>query len=136
MVVILVSARTGRRVEGRKRLIQEEQVGLKDERPRQADALRFAAGKLAGRSIGKMRNVQPPKPVGDAIRDLRSGSFSELQPKGRVLVDGHIHEKRLLQNEGDLAAIFEVVEGINGPAIEDDLAALGFEQTCQHEEYC
>ena len=58
----LAGRRGGRaRVERGERLVEEDQLRLARERPRQRDALALAAGEPARRGVGELRGAEAPE---------------------------------------------------------------------------
>ena len=74
------------RVDARRRFVQHDKVGLAQHRPRQKQALRFAAGKCLQRRIKQVGDVQPRKPRAFCrLRDVaQEAARGHRQVGGRV----------------------------------------------------
>src|ERR1044071_6063166 len=76
------------------------------------------------------------QPMLDAFFDLVSGLSPKLQAEGGILINGPIHQKGFLQDQGDLTAICKIMEGIKRATVEEDLCMIRFQQTRQHKKEC
>ena len=119
------------RIELRRRLVEEQQLGLERERRREADALQLAAGKLRDAAAGQVRGTDGRQRSLRARQDRLRRHADVLEPEGdlrldlreddlilRILEDGRDRARELRRMRvarvaaGDLDAAAEV------PAVE------------------
>ena len=75
-------------VERAKRLIEQQHVGIKRERPGEADALLHAAGQFVRIVADEALEPDEPHEALGALLDLRGRQLRHLQPEGDVAGDG------------------------------------------------
>ena len=98
-------AQPQRRVEVGQRLVEQEQLGLLDERAADRDALALAARQLrraCGRAAARSRAPAPHRRCARSISSARNARVAE--PERHVLADGHVRVERvMLEDHGDAA---------------------------------
>ncbi len=120
-------------VEGAQRLVQEQDLGLVDDRAREGDALALAAGKL----------VRPPVPqarksnhLERPLHALLAGSprhALDAQAVADVLGHSHVREERVVLEHGvGLARVWRDVGDV--AAAELDLAGVGALEACDQAQ--
>ena len=117
-------------VERRGRLVHEQHARLRRERPREAGALRLAAGELAGVAVEEARG-QP-----DALEQLDAAVVVELAlGLVEVVAHGPGERHRPLEDHRDLAAQLErIALGDVGAAVADDPLAGHLEAVAEAQE--
>ena len=80
-------------VEGAERLVEEQHVGLVDQRPRERDALLLPAGQLVGAALLVAGQVDLLEDLPGAAPDLVLGHASPLQPEPDVAGDIEVGEQ-------------------------------------------
>jgi hypothetical protein len=94
---------TGVRIEGGQRLVQEQDVGLARERPRQRDALALASREVGRPSVGEPGDPQSLEQLGNDVAATRS--------KGDVAAHVEMREQRvLLEHEPDTPSLGRKVD--------------------------
>ena len=92
------------RVEGGERLVEEDQRGVRGQRPPEADALLHAAGQLVGERLLVARQ---PDEVDDLLRPgepLAAGLPAHLEPEGDVVDHPAVRQQpEVLEHHGDVA---------------------------------
>ena len=84
-------------VEGAERLVQQQDLGPRRQRPRQRHPLALAAGKLRRISRGVARSAAPGPAARRPARGSRpSGAFRTLQAERDVLSNRHVAEQRVV----------------------------------------
>ncbi len=80
------------RVEVGERLVEQEQLRLHDERPREREALLLPAGELGRLAVGKLIELHRSEDAQDLVPNFLPGkpAVADLQRKGRVLEDVHV----------------------------------------------
>ncbi len=76
------------RVDAGRRLVEDEQIGVVDQRTAEPELLLHAAGELARRPVRERRQARAPQEVGDAALALPSVVAEELAEEIDVLEDG------------------------------------------------
>ena len=93
-------------VERAQRLVEEQDGGPVDERPRERDALRLAAGDLGGLAALEPGQLDELEHLRHAALDLAVLDPRPAQPEGDVLVDREVGEQRVvLEHRVDLALV-------------------------------
>ena len=121
--------RLGHRVEGGRRLVEEEDGRVLEQRPRDADALALAAGER-GAVLGDVRPVPARQPghevvdVGGARRRLDLLVVGVETSVADVVGDGAAEEDGLLRHQRDLAAQRTQPVARRVDAVDEDAAAL------------
>ena len=138
----VVDARRVDRVETRRRLVVEDDLGLESERAREADALLHAAREVARAHRLDARQADELERLVDARLDLFAGHLvPELlaQPVRHVLADvERVEQGRALEEVRDPAAHvgqLAVAHRHDVAPVEDDLARVGPEQADEHLEH-
>jgi len=124
------------RVEARVRLVEHHDLGLEDERPREAGSLAHAAGQLVGHPILDADQADILQPRHHDLADLALGQVCVLaQREGDVVVDGHRAEQRaVLEQDPELAAHLEELRHAHARdrlAVDEHVAAVGRHQPNQ-----
>jgi len=86
------------RVEPRERLVEQQQLRLEHERPRQRHALRLASRELPRPLIPEGRDVEALEPPLDARPVRVVAEAAEPQSQRDVLGDGHVGQERALEH--------------------------------------
>ncbi len=82
-----------RGVEGGERLVEQQDFGLVDERPRQRHPLRFAAAQPARVGVFESPQVHDLQQLLHPLRDFRLRHFADAGADGDVVVDGHVRKQ-------------------------------------------
>jgi hypothetical protein len=132
----LVEERRADRVEAGVGLVEEHDLGIEHERPRQARALAHAAGDLAGQLVLGADQADQVHLLHDDVTDLGLRLLGVLAQRERdVVVEVHRaeHGAVLEQHAEQLADLVEVALGAGGDvgALDDDRALVGLEQADQ-----
>src|SRR5207302_802971 len=64
---LILHAHARERVEGPQGLVEEKNLGMIDQRPRQSDPLGHAAGQMVGEGVGECREADEPQPLGPTM---------------------------------------------------------------------
>src|SRR5262249_57217010 len=116
------------RIQGAERLVQQQDLRPRCQRPREADALLLAARQLAGEAVAQPLTIPPflpgsgtlavalvlqidhvPQQLLDALPDVRFRPAQQPRHNGDVLADGHVREQAaLLDDVADLATYFDL----------------------------
>src|SRR6266496_1424585 len=86
-----------RRIEGGKRLVQEQDVGLDGKSPRETDALCFSSGQSAGLPRSQRFNAQAVHPAAGALLDVAPRHAAQLQAECHVLLNCCVDQQRILE---------------------------------------
>src|SRR5207245_547139 len=92
-----IAARAGRSV-AREGLVEQQEIRLDHERPRERDALRLTARERPRASVAQRRDVEPLEPATDPRLAKVGTHAAEGQAERRVLGDRHVGEQRLLEH--------------------------------------
>ena len=82
-------------VERRQRLVEEQHLRLRRQRPRQRDALLLTAGNLARLPLGEFLHPHQLQHVPGAGIDLGAGLSEHFEAEADVLRHGHVREQRV-----------------------------------------
>ena len=85
----------GSEVEGAERLVEQQHVGLGDERPGDRHPLAHAARQLAGQAVGELGQAHDAQHLGDPRGAARPAAAEALQAEGHVLGHGPPREQRV-----------------------------------------
>ena len=100
-------------VERAQRLVEQQQPGPLDDRPRQSDPLPLPTGELAGSPRRGLRDAHRPEHLRDACPDLVAWPPLAFQPVGHVLLDAHVREQRVrLEHEVDRSPLGRLREQV------------------------
>ena len=132
-----LAARQG--VDPGRRLVQDQQIGVVNQRAAQAELLLHAAGKLAGRALGESEQIGRAQQVVDALRALVSGVAEQAAEEIEVVE----HRQRgveiapqPLRHVGDALAHARAVGRIGHVAIQHfDFAALNLARTGDQRQH-
>ena len=83
------------RVEVRKRLVEQEHLGLAHDRPSHRHSLPLAAGKLGGLAVEEIAEMKDLGGLGHARLDLRLRTLGDLEGEGHVLSNAHMRIERV-----------------------------------------
>ena len=93
-------------VERRERLVEQEQVGLEDERAGQGDALLLTTGELPRRAVGEVGQVDEVERLAHPRRGLGPGDAADLERKADVVRHGQMREQGVtLKDHAEVAAL-------------------------------
>ena len=93
-------------VEGRQRLVEEQDLRLDRERPGERDALLLAARQLARVAVALVGQVDQLEQLADPLADLVLRPLADLQAEADVVGDGHVREQRVrLEDHPDVALV-------------------------------
>ena len=118
-------AQPKRRVEVGQRLVEQEQLGLLDQRAADRDALALAARQLrraCGRAAARSR--APARHRRSGARSRRSATRALLQPERHVLAHAHVRVERVMLEHHRDAALARR-QAVDAAAFEPDLAGVG-----------
>ena len=113
------------RIEGGEGLVEEQDLRLEHERPRERHALRFAPRERARRAVGELPDPEMVEPPRDARPAHRRGDAAEAEPEGDVLLHGRVSEERLLEDRGHAPPGLEAPPGRDGGTPDPDRARGG-----------
>ena len=82
-------------VERAERLVEQQHLGLLDQRAGQGNPLALPAGELVRPTLGEGRELHQVEHGGDPVGDLGLGKTIPLQAVGDVLLHGHVGEERV-----------------------------------------
>ncbi|OWK19607.1 hypothetical protein AJ88_40755 [Mesorhizobium amorphae CCBAU 01583] len=117
----LLHADLGHGVERAQRLVEQQDLGLHGERPRNADALRHAAGKLARPGIGEFGEADERDVETRPLLGLLPGHAAHFEAEGDVAEHGQPGQQaRLLEDHGALGT-----DAVDRLAVDCDAAAVG-----------
>ena len=111
------------RVDGGERFVEQQELRLRCERPRERDALALPAGKLHRIPRAEPREPDELQQLIDARPALRLRHLLDLQAERDVLTHRHVTEQRVaLKDEADAALPRREV--IHAAAADEDLSAI------------
>ena len=111
-------------IERAQRLIEQQHLGLIDERTRQRDALTLAAGKLRRAAFALHAELHEVEHLARALRARRRVDAAYARTVGDVLQHGHVREQRVVLEHGvDVAVVGR--HGRHVLAVEQHLPAIG-----------
>jgi len=88
------------------RLVQEQDLRLEGERPRERDSLLLAAGQLVRVALALVGQVDDLQELADALPDVILGSLAHLQPEPDVVGHVHVREQRVgLEDHADVPLV-------------------------------
>jgi hypothetical protein len=119
--VVLAERVAGERVERAERLVHQHDRRLGRERPGQADALAFAAGKLAGKPFAKLAVAETDQREQrlDPRRRPRVVPAEQLRRDADVLGDSHVREQAdALEHVADLSPQCDRIRGLHVLAVD------------------
>ncbi|ESR71714.1 hypothetical protein T266_08105 [Pseudomonas aeruginosa VRFPA05] len=94
------------RVEGRQRLVEQQQARARHQRAGQRHALALAAGELVRVACGVLAQFHQFDGFGDPLLQFRRRHLLHAQAEGDVLLHGHVGEQRVaLEHHGDPALL-------------------------------
>ena len=115
------------------RLIQQEDIGVLDQRPAHRDTLLLSAGQLRGHALQILRDLDDLRDMLDLFDDLRF--FHVHLPKGKrdVLKDRHVRIQRVaLEDHSDLPVLGHDVVDVS--AVEIDAPLRRTVQSAEHHQ--
>ncbi len=93
-------------VEIRQRLVEQQRLGLDDQRARERDALLLPARELARIAVRELREMRGRQDGGELASDGLAVDLAQHQPIGDVLVDRHVRPQRVaLEDHRHVAAL-------------------------------
>ena len=129
------------RVEVGERLVQEEQLRLHHERPRERKPLLLPAGELGRLAVCELLELHRPQDAQDLVADFLRGkpAVADLQRKGRVLEDVHVRPDGVrLEHHAEAAPVGRDEDvarrGIDDPVADADLACARPLQACDRAQ--
>ena len=87
-------------VERAQRLVEQENLGLVDDGPRECDPLALAAGQLVGPAVLEPFEPDHLQCAADALAPARSRNAFDLEPVADVLAHRHVWEERVVLEYG------------------------------------
>ncbi len=96
------------RVEVGEGFVEQEQLRLHDQRPREREALLLAAGELGRLAVGELVELHRPEDAQHLVPDFLPGkpAVADFQRKGRVLEDVHVRPDGVgLEHHAEAAAV-------------------------------
>ena len=120
-------------VEIGQRLVEQEDLGIADDRPAHCDALPLSARELARKALQVWVEVQDLRRLGDALVDHRRLLLAKLQAERHVVMHCHVRIQRIaLEHHRDVAILrFHLVDDL---AVDRDRAAGDLLQPRQHSQ--
>jgi hypothetical protein len=113
-----------RRVEVGKRLVEQEQVRLLDQRASDRDPLALATRHLRGLALQQRLDLEHPRRVGDPAVDFVRGNAGVPEAERHILARGHVRVERvMLEHHRDSALSRRKL--VDPPSVEPHLAAVG-----------
>ena len=120
-------------VERGERLVEQQQLGLRDEGARQRDALSLTAGELVRLALCERPELDHVEHLVDAPGDLRLGHAQLLEAERDVLLDRHVREERIgLEHHVHGLLVRRHVGHVH--AVDEDLAGRRPLEAGQHAE--
>ena len=120
-------------VDGGKRFIQEQDLGIRRQGPGKGHALALATGKLVGIALFHARQADEVDHFQYALAYLLFRPLLDFQAEGDVVVDGHIAEQSVvLEDEAD--APLGSGNVVDPAAVDENVAAVGILQAGQHAQ--
>ena len=120
-------------IEVRERLVEQEDLGLADDRPADRDPLPLPARELPRPRAEQRLDLQHPRRLGHAPLDLGAARADVLEPEGQVLPHGHMRVERVgLEHHGEPA--LGRAQLVDALAVDPDLAAGDVLQPGDHPE--
>ncbi len=113
--------------------VEQERLGLPDNRPAHGDALPLAPGQLLRPPVEQTVYLEDLRRFGHAPVDLISGLFCQAQAEGHILVDRHMRVQGVVLKDHGHIPVFrrEIVD----PAVADqDIAGIGALESRDHPE--
>ena len=99
-----VQARTG--IQGRQRLVQQQQPRRRGERPGKRDPLRLAAGEACRLEVGNVREAHPVQPLRRHLARRRLRRPGTARTEGHVVPGGQVREQQVvLEHHADPALL-------------------------------
>jgi hypothetical protein len=121
------------RVEVRQRLVEQERIGLDDQRPRQRDPLLLAARELARQSVAEPLEAHQLERTRDFLADHRVGELAHFQAERDVLGGGEVGKERVaLEDEPRVPAVGRQVRHV--AAAESDPARRDGHEAGDHPQ--
>ena len=121
------------RVEIGQRLVQQQDVGVQNQRPRQGHALLLPSRELPGVAVLEAHQVHLAEPLGEPGGDLPGGELAELETVGDVGGRRHVGPERVvLEDHADIAVVGG--QPVHHPVAEADLAGIGLREAGQQPE--
>ena len=111
------------RIERRQRLVEQQHLGLGDQRPGQRHALLLPAGELAGPAVRERAERHPVEQLAGARVALGLGDAAHLQAEGDVVERVEMGKQRVALEHHRRAALGRGQAG-DVPAAEDDVALV------------
>ena len=120
-------------VEVGQRLVEQQNVRPRDDRPGERDALLLPAGELPGTARFEAAQAHHLQRFLDARRLLGRRQVAHLEAEGDVLRDAHVREQRVgLEHHRGVALVRRHVG--HAPVVEPDLAAVGRDEARHHAQ--
>src|SRR5262245_7966172 len=120
-------------IEMRKRLVEEDELRVSNERATDGDALLGTTGQNFDVEIGERPKMQEIEYVGDPRLGVGRGSTTNLQREGDVAAHRHARVERIVfKNHGDVALARRKTG--DGLVVKKDLACGGTFNTSCHLE--
>ena len=113
----------GRGIQRRERLIEKQDVGFEDERPRQGRTLCLATADDAGVAVRYRLDAEVGEEAVDAPLDFHRIRLTYLQAVPDVLAHGHVGEEGVVLVKDAQVALLDG-ETVGPLAVEQDLSAL------------
>ena len=116
-----------RRVHAGRGLVEQQDVGVRDQGAGESRALRFSARQAVGGPVGELPEAHLVQHAGHAFFDGRLRHASEPQAGRHVLEYGGPEQVHVLHQQRDAAAVLPAaarIGPVHGPAFEEDPAFL------------
>ena len=122
-------------VERAERLVQQNNIGIANQRARNGNALLLTAGKLCHRAFFITLEVNDGKHFHYFLFDFVFRKLFELQPKGNVIKHVQVGEQRILLKDGvDIPLVRR--KSVNALAVKDDVAAVRLNKAADDAQRC
>jgi hypothetical protein len=133
----LLDAGDGNRVDARKRLIQEDDLGVGDEAAGDFQPAAFPAGKRHGQRLSQVGDVELFEQLVTSLQPLLAVDSQHLHHAQQILFDRELAEHAGFLGEVSHPAV--ACPAVHGPvghvdATESDLAFVGFDHAAGHAE--
>ena len=94
------------RIEIGQRLVEQENLGIADDRAPHCDTLALATGELPRPARKKILDIEDPRRMLDALSDFTLWPFAINEPERHVFVDRHVRiERVILEDHRDIAVL-------------------------------
>ena len=124
-----------RGIERGERLVEQQDLRLHHEGPRQRRALRLTARDRARPALGEVRDAEAPEPLSHPARRAQAALAAKAQAQGHVLPDRRVGEERFLKDTRHAPPDCQRGARSDGGAAEAHLTRHGgFEQTEDTQE--